>query len=204
VKIARGVEASDWTNLNLSSPDSPDWPLAISVFERRIRERFVEAAEFLIADDEKRPAVERRFGFAILTVNCLLIETLEAFRRGLTDTRSRSKELCTSFLTSRPAFKQFFNDALAERFYEEFRCGIAHHAQVFGSGRIWSLGPVLRLDGEQITVNRTAFHLGVLQELDGYLMELHDQNSTQLRQNFRDKMDFVAEGKYQRTRSRIT
>ncbi len=90
MKIAPGIDADDWKRLDLGNPDSSDWERAISIFEYRIRGRFTDAVDFLIADDEQRPVAERRFGFAILAVDCFLVETLEAFRQGLTDTRSRS------------------------------------------------------------------------------------------------------------------
>jgi hypothetical protein len=198
MKIAPGVEAKDWKSLDLSEPDNPDWERAIVILEKRTRGRFTDTIEFLIADDGKRRATERRFGFAILALDCLLVETLEAFRQGLTDTRRRSADLCISFLTQRTAFKQFFTADLAKRFYNEFRCGLAHNAQVFGSGRIWSVGPLLQQDHGRITINRSAFHQALVAELEAYLNELRVPANTTLRGNFRKKMNFIADGKFVR------
>jgi hypothetical protein len=125
-----------------------------------------------------------------------LLETLEAFRQGLTDTRRKSEQLCTSFLTQRPAFKPFFPGDLATRFYKEFRCGIVHNAQVFGTGLLWSVGPLLKVEGTRIIVNRTAFHDALMQELEDYLLELRNSSNTDLRDKFRAKMDFIAEAKF--------
>lgn len=194
MQIAPGIDAGDWKQLDLNKPG--DWEPALAIFERRIRGRFTEAVDFLIADDEPHNPKERRWGFAVLAIDCLLVETLEAFRQGLTDTRQRSKELSVSFLTKRNAFKPFFTEKLATRFYYEFRCGLAHNAQVFGTGRVWSIGPLLALDGDRITVNRTAFHQALLAELQEYLDALQAGVDMTLRQNFRTKMDFVAEGKF--------
>ncbi len=195
MEIAPGIDAGDWKQLDLNKPS--DWARAIEIFERRIRGRFTEAVDFLIADDEPRNPKERRWGFAVLAIDCLLVETLEAFRQGLTDTRTRSKKLCVSFLTKRNTFRRFFTtENLATRFYYEFRCGLAHNAQVFGTGRVWSIGPLLALNGDRITVNRTAFHQAVLAELQEYLDALRAGVDVTLRQNFRTKMDFVAEGKF--------
>lgn len=196
MKIAPGVDDVDWKSLDLSTPANPDWDRGILILEHRLRGRFAEVVAFLIAEDEKRPPNERRFGFAILTIDCLLVETLEAFRQGLTDTRRKSEQLCTSFLTQRPVFKPFFPGDLATRFYKEFRCGIVHNAQVFGTGLVWSVGPLLKLDGNRITVNRTAFHEALMQELADYLGELRNPTNTDLRNKFRTKMDFIAEGKF--------
>jgi|SRR5579871_44640 len=196
MQIAPGTDAADWKKLDLDNPG--DWGTAVSIFERRIRGRFADAIEFLIADDETRPATERRWGFAVLGIDCLLVETLQAFRRGLTDTRGKSKELCVQFLMERTSFKPFFTSQhVATRFYYEFRCGLAHNAQVFGDGRVWSVGPLLAVRGTQITVNRTAFHQAFITELEEYLAALRNGTDLELRANFRTKMDFIAEGKFQ-------
>ncbi len=196
MKIGPGILDVDWTSLNLSTPASPDWDRGILILERRLRGRFAEVVDFLIAEDEKRPANERRFGFAILATDCLVLETIEAFRQGLTDTRRKSEQLCTSFLTQRPAFNPFFPGDLATRFYKEFRCGIVHNAQVFGTGLVWSVGPLLRVKGTRLIVNRTAFHDALMRELADYLNELRNPANTDLRNKFRTKMDFIAEGKF--------
>jgi hypothetical protein len=106
MQITPGTDAADWKKLDLDN--SGDWETAVSIFEQRIRGRFSDAIEFLIADDEPRPVAERRWGFAVLALDCLMVETLQAFRRGLTNTQSKSRELCVQFLTERTAFKSFF------------------------------------------------------------------------------------------------
>lgn len=197
MKIAPRIDAAAWTGLDLSMPQGPNWESGISILEQRLRGRFTDAVDFLIADDEKRLSTERRFGFAVLGIDCMLVETLEAFRQGLTDTRGKAKELCTTFLTTRAAFKTFFTSShLAIRFFYEFRCGLVHNAQVFGAGRIWSVGPLLKLDGDRITINRSAFHLALLEEIRLYLEELRDPANSELRRHFRSKMDFIANGKF--------
>ena len=196
MQIAPGTDAADWKKLDLFKGE--DWETAVSIFERRIRGRFTDAVDFLIADDEPRQATERRWGFAVLALDCLLVETLQAFRRGLTDTRGKSRELCVQFLTERTAFKSFFaSPDIAARFYHEFRCGLSHNAQVFGNGLVWSVGPLLSTRGTQMIINRTAFHQALVTELDDYLAVLRNGADQALRLNFQTKMDFVAEGKFQ-------
>jgi hypothetical protein len=196
MQIAPGIDSTDWKKLDLDRP--ADWENAITIFERRIRGRFTDAIDLLISDDDTRPATERRWGFAALTLDCLLVETLQAFRLGLTNTRGKSRDLSVQFLMERTAFRTYFTSVpIANRFYYEFRCGLAHNAQVFGSGLIWSIGPLLKVDGDQIVVNRTAFHGALIAELDEYLTVLRNGSDQQLRTNFRTKMDFIAEGKFQ-------
>jgi len=102
------------------------------------------------------------------------------------------------FLTERTAFKPFFTSPdIATRFYYEFRCGLARNAQIFGDGRVWSVGPLLTMRDSQIIVNRTAFHQAFVAELEEYLAALREGVDEELRANFRTKMDFIAEGRFQ-------
>ncbi len=78
MKIAPRVEVADWKALDLSTPDSSDWERAIWIFEQRIRGRFADVVAFLLAEDENQPPADRKFGFAVLSIDCLLVETLEA------------------------------------------------------------------------------------------------------------------------------
>lgn len=97
----------------------------------RISERFIEPIDFLIETDEAKLPTERRFGFAILALDCLLVETLGAFIDGLEDTRGKSEPTFCRFLMKRPRFASVFtSETLAKQFYIEFRCGILHQAEV--------------------------------------------------------------------------
>lgn len=68
---------------------------------------------------------------------------------------------------------------------------------MFGTGRVWSVGQLLVLEQDRITVNRTEFHNALKQELAAYLQELRKPANTDLRQKFRAKMDFIADAKVQ-------
>jgi hypothetical protein len=60
MQIAPGVEAVSRQALKLDDPDSPDWAAAVHILEGRIQERFIEPIDQLIADEQSKPAVERR------------------------------------------------------------------------------------------------------------------------------------------------
>ena len=191
MQIAPGIDSSEWRTLQLDDPDSPDWDRAVEILRTRICGRFTDAADFLIKTEESKPASERRFGFAVIAIDCLLIETLAAFRDGLEDTKGRSKEIFPKFLATRPLFSKHFTQAQAEQFYCEFRNGILHQAEVGGTGKIWSVGELLREDSTKLIVNRTKFHELLKMELREYIMELRDKKNTTLRAKFRKKMDFI-------------
>lgn len=192
MQIAPGIEADSWQALELDDPANPDWETAVQILEGRIRERFIEPIDHLITAEESMPATERRFGFTILAVDCLLVETIGAFIDGLEDTERKSKATFCKFLSTRPLFSMDFTEDLAKQFYKEFRCGILHQAEIGGDSKVWSVGPVIRVDGGKIIVNRNKFHERLKAEFQNYLAELRKSENVDLRNKFRKKMDFIS------------
>jgi len=193
MQIAPGVDASVWHGLKLDDPDSPDWAKAVKILEARIHDRYIAPVDFLIASEESKPPSERRFGFTVLAIDCLLVETLGAFIEGLDDTDRKSEKTFCTFLRTRKQFaSEFTTDDLAEKFYEQFRCGILHQAESGGDSKVWSVGPLLRVQGNAITVNRNKFHDSFKAEFQSYLAELRDSKNSTLRNNFRKKMNFIS------------
>jgi hypothetical protein len=193
MQIAPGVDASVWHGLKLDDPDSPDWAKAVSILEARLHDRYVQPVDFLIASEENKPLSERRYGFTVLAIDCLLVETFAAFIEGLEDTEGESKRIFRTFLRTRKQFAADFpTDDIANKFYKQFRCGILHQAESGGDTRVWSVGPLLRVDGDAITVNRNKFHDCLKAEFQSYLTELRDSKNLPLRNNFRKKMNFIS------------
>ena len=86
MEIAPGIDASEWTKLDLSRTDSSDWKRAIEILRTRIEARYLGPVDRLIEDEENLPPWKRRYGFIVLAIDCLLIETLESFIEGKIDT----------------------------------------------------------------------------------------------------------------------
>jgi hypothetical protein len=192
MRIAPGFEDSDWRALQLNDPQSPDWRRAISIYEARIRGRFLDPAEYLIQAEAALDRHERRFGFAILALDCLLVETLQAFILGLTHSNKRSEEMFISFLGFVPSFAPPFTPAIARTFYLDFRCGILHQAEVGRRSRVVSEGPLLGIENSGLVVNRNEFHRQLATEHDEYIHDLQNPLNEQLRFNFRVKMNYIA------------
>ena len=57
---------------------------------------------------------------------------------------------------------------------------------------MWSVGPLIQVDGGRIIVNRNKFHEQLKAEFDSYLAELRDPSNSNLRNNFRKKMNFIS------------
>jgi hypothetical protein len=193
MQIAPGVEATIWQGLKLDDPRSGGWDAAVEILSARIHERYIAPVDFLVASEATKPPSDRRYGFTVLAVDCMLVETLGAFLEGLEDTEGKSKKTFCNFLRTRRLFAaEFSSDELAEKFYKQFRCGILHQAESGGASKVWSVGPMLRVEGNAITVNRNKFHDCLKAEFQNYLSELRDSKNSALRTNFRKKMDFVS------------
>jgi len=191
MEIAPGYTVGDWKALALGDASSPDWQRAIDIFETRIRRRFIEPVDVLIAHEI---GLERgAFGFAILAIDCLLIESLQGFREGVTDHTGKSGALIRKFLAERAEFKALFSsEQIAGDFYKHYRCALLHSGQTDGDFRVRRSGQMIQfVEGKGVDLNRTAFHEAVKRELDRYLDELRAGSDTNLRNSFRMKMDAV-------------
>ena len=142
--IAPGYTDKDWNKLDLDNENSSDWCKAIQILNARIKGRYLDPVDKLIELDKKRAAKDRRFGFTILAIDCLLIETLQAFIDGVENTWNQSKKMFVNFLTGRSSFLKHFNEKSACRFYKDVRCGILHQAETRSGWLIWSMGPLLK------------------------------------------------------------
>ena len=189
--IAPGYTVADWKKLDLDSGNSSDWCEAIKILDARITGRYLDPVDKLIEYEEPIDPEKRRFGFTILAIDCLLIETLQAFRDGKT---TGTKKMFVKFLTGRSSFSKYFDEKSACRFCDNFRNGILHEAETRSGGRVWSVGQLLDNTGTGMTINRTKFHEALKSELGSYLDELRDTNNANLRQNFRNQMDSVVKG----------
>jgi len=107
MKIAPGIDSQEWKRLVLK-PDSGNWEEGIRIFEERIKSRYIEPADLLVENDSKRNPIDRRYGFSIMAIDCLLIETIQSFKEGRTDTKRVSKTVFVNFLTQSHEFKKHF------------------------------------------------------------------------------------------------
>jgi len=192
MEIAKGIQHSDYLKLNLNDYSCPDWDTAIEYFKKRINERFIEPIRILIESESDKQAIEKKYGFTILAIDFMLIETIQSFIEGKTETKSKSKKVFKRFLRKRKNFKDYFKtDKEAEDFYHNFRCGILHQSQTFGDTKVWTVGELIRKSGKYTIVNRELFHKKVESEFENYVMNLEKKSDKNLLKKFKVKMDFI-------------
>jgi len=179
--------ASDWAALDFTQES--EWQRAINIFEDRIRGRFLdivdEIQEYVFA------------GFAVMALDCLLMETLQQFFEGVHETpRRQSGEYFRRFLTQ-TSFAPFFGDDKPKLFFDHIRCGILHQAEVKGDSRIIITGgtPMVRQVDNGLIINRRLFHQQLVCEFNHYVARLrqNDPPDDELRRKFRCKMDAICQ-----------
>jgi hypothetical protein len=193
LRIAPKPEGGNWTvedyrNATNDFATEDDWQKAITIFECRIRGRYLDIVE----------AIERYefAGFAVMALDCLLIETLQQFYDGMHRTKGTSKSAFCRFLTQ-SSFKDHFNRKSAAKFYEYIRNGILHQAEIKGSSRIWIRHDTPLVcdapNGNGLIINRHLFHQQLMCEFQDYVSRLRecDPSDDKLRRNFRAKMDAI-------------
>ncbi|MEB0277187.1 hypothetical protein [Mucilaginibacter sp. 10B2] len=193
MEIAKGINATEYINLNLKDYSNSDWDYAISILDKRLTDRYLEPVEILIDAEKNKPLSEKKFGFTVLAIDCLIVETLQSFYEGVTDSTGLSKKLFRNFLRQRINFKTFFtNDADADYFFSNYRCGILHQAQTFNNSKVWTVGQLIVKQGDGFIVNRDLFHKAIKNEKDIYINLLYQKSDTAILDKFKTKMDFIS------------
>ncbi|WP_394886327.1 hypothetical protein [Clostridium butyricum] len=178
-----------YVNLNLNMRSSnDDWNRAIQIFDDRIKGRF-----FRVINDIMDKENYNQDGFAIMALNCLLIETLMQFKEGYAETpQRRNKKEYAKFL--RNEFPEIFrNQKIAGIFYTDIRCGILHSAETKNGSQltfnktyvIKEIGlNTIKVNVEQMTNILNEYYLN-------YIERLRDANENRLRISFLEKMDSI-------------
>jgi len=177
----------DYINLNLGLESTvDDWEKALDIFNSRLEERYFNVIYSLLDDVYSN-------GFAIMALECLLIETFYQFREGFSVTPSgKNKESYGNFL--RKSFPEVFDSSKAERFYTDIRCGILHSAQTKnGSQLTYKKSYVVELfdGGRKIRVDVKRFADIVWDYYKGYVDALKIPEERYLRENFIKKMNYI-------------
>ena len=190
MKVAANFEATDWAGLRarLTSGAADAWKEAVSLLRARICGRYLDQARQLLGRSHS--------GFAILAIDCAVVEALEQFRRGEKETpRRKGKEFFRDFLTQ-TRFGKHFSVAAAELFYETIRCGILHQAETKADSLVkkkTSAQFVVQQSptGKGLIINAIRFHAELEAALDDYAEALLEGHA-QLRANFIAKMNYIA------------
>ncbi len=181
MRISPEYSVTYWKALDFSTEE--DWQKAVDVFEDRIYGRYLVPISLMQGYEFA--------GFAIMALDCLLIETLQQFKEGLSESQSSEKAFIT-FLTE-GSFKTYFDKDTAKIFYKQIRCGILHQAETKESSLIEISGPLVKYsdDKKGLVINRCLFHKQLVVQFETYVSQLRDSSNRELRMKFKKKMDFI-------------
>jgi hypothetical protein len=168
--------------LDGSQPDAVSKRQMQKFLHERYEERFFQPLQVLLesaASKDSPSDPDRTFSFAIMSLCCLLIETLQCYRYGMpttsatewarADFRSIESGAPPEYKLNRgptdasQTFVDFFvcNRALfpgvqAADLYYDVRNGLLHQAQTKNGWRLWVVGPLCDLAGKTINVREFA------------------------------------------------
>jgi hypothetical protein len=175
--------------------DGDDWPKMIEIFIDRLEGRFLKPIRLIINDDS---GIGEFAGFSIIAIDCLIIETLQQFYDGKDKTpKYQGKDKFKNFLTNSKYFNSFFDEELADIFYEHFRCGLLHQGQTMGKSLIKTgqNSMIVPVTPDNIKVgfklDRNKFHDALEQEINNYVIKLTNNKDKSIREHFIKKMNFI-------------
>jgi len=184
--ISRNYKADQWTTLTFAT--EVDWQTGIDIFEDRMETRYLVHA--------RRILEHKTSGFAALTLDCAVIETMEQFRRGKKKTKRGSGEkYFVSFLRG-TSFSESISEKQASVFYTNIRCGLLHQGEAPASlVKRSSKLPLIAFtkDHKGVIVNAKAFHAQLEKTIHEYSDLLRKPESTKERAAFRRKMNYICQ-----------
>jgi len=182
MRISPQYTDADYKRLTFSAES--EWQTAIDIFEDRIFGRFLKFVSYIEGYTYA--------GFAVLALDCLLIETLQQFHEGVAETPRRCSETFFVRFLTKTSFG--FTEDQAKKFYNDIRCGILHQAEVKGSSKVRvDTMPLVKYtdDRKGLVINRKLFHQQLVHEFKDYVARLRNGTDQQLRDNFKKKMEYI-------------
>ncbi len=187
-EIARSKTIDDWKALRatLIVGKKERWDEAFTDFlHARLRSRYLEPIETL-----RKSGKERGEGFAIVAIQCTLIEFLASTVEGKSYTPdckklgphkySRSGQLVKDFLTKNQPFRSVFGEKLASDFYYSVRCGLIHEARTRNDWIISARRPPdAMINADDKIVNRNRLQDAIVAFIDSYGRDLPSERSLQ-------------------------
>ena len=183
LRISPKFTADDWDKLNMKK--KADWPQAVAIVRDRLHGRFIHFADKCLKDEFS--------GFVVLSIDCLLVETIQQFIDGRKHSKKKSAKVFKKFL-ERPQFQPHFADEKTrDDFYDDIRCGLLHQAEAKNKWLVRrkqsDLLKDLGADGYIINVGR--FHAALKESLEDYFILLCQPESKALRGKLWNKMGFI-------------
>lgn len=209
IKIANNLTIKDWEDLEKSLKNEKDenWDVAFNFFEERIKTRYLNPIKAVLDSDLKIGE-----GFAVVNLQCSLIETIECFINGwkfsvkpygwfrngiepLNKQQINNSYIFQNFFKKRIPFKNLHIDGNV--FFESVRCGLLHETQTKNGWKIRAKGKGKSIENKTIYRNDFQNDIEVLiQKYKEAIVkgEIFDKmGGDVLRENFISKFNHICE-----------
>lgn len=187
----------DYLGIKLTMQSSKsEWKRAINIFIDRMQGRYFDVINKLSNTGDK--TLLQKYGFSIMCIQCLLIDTLVKFRygptvlkRGTLSYNYENQNHFTKFL--KEVFYEDFNNEMALKFYTDIRCGIMHFGTTKRNSRLTcdSSHLITKIEGVNISVDISVLEERLEQYFKQYIEEIKRGNQTELRENFIIAMNYI-------------
>jgi len=166
------------------------WQKAIDIAEDRIRGRWLRWAD--------RIADEQYAGFAVLALDCIVLESLWGFKEGKPVPKRSERQVYRDLLTG-PNFG--FTEKQSDAFREFVRNGLMHDAETRGRWRIEKTIPkgtiIERNTHGDYVINRSRFHHAVTAAVDDWIRTARNGDAT-LRENIKKRIEQIIATHYKK------
>jgi hypothetical protein len=199
-KISPNYWSKDWPS-DLADRNSPNWDMAIKILRDRFEGRYLEPLKALTNHKDK--SIRTNIGFIVMSIDCLLIETLNQFYLGLTQTEEKYYRNNTdqNYKYNWQEFRDFFKhsknfsafkgtDELCKEFFNQIRCGLLHQSESKFNSLInlKEKELVKKIDENDIKkgiiINRRIFHEYVCKDFEQYFKDLENSESKNIFGNY--------------------
>lgn len=197
IYIADNYKLADYLGITLTMQSSElEWEKAINIFITRLQGRYFDAINKL--SDNGNIAEMQKYGFSIVSIQCLLIDTLVKFRYGPLKSKKgtlsynyENREQFTKFLKTE--FPQDFNQKMALSFYKDIRCGVMHFGTTKRNSRLTcdSSHLITEIEGKNISVDISVLEEELEQYFQQYIEEIKKGSQIELRENFIIAMNYI-------------
>jgi hypothetical protein len=206
IKLGPSFTTETWARIRAkldSHTYDQNWEEAISGIQGRFTERFIKPADAIRQlDQADASGFPEGRGFAIVALDCLLLESLHGYKTGQrTKNSSATKAAFKTILTTYDQFAgAFTSEAVAETFARAVRNGLLHDGETRDGWIIWQGdigGPIVEPRTDQTKVlYRDAFHAAVIAAVGEYFQKLRSTSSSDgptLRRTFIQRVDKLCE-----------
>jgi hypothetical protein len=184
LRISPKYTSTDWQTLDQQS--QADWPKAAAILKDRLDGRFLRFATDCLNADEYS-------GFVVLSIDCLLVETIQQFKDGIADGHGLSEVMIKKFLQGERFQPDFLTAKARRAFYTDIRCGLLHQAEAKNKWLIRRKRATLleRVAPGGYIIDVELFHAAVRDSLEDYLTDICRPDRADVRENLWTKMNAI-------------